>query len=62
MNMTQKMFVATVRNSGLNRREAYFDTNEDAMTWVTKMIQDKELGGIIGFVVDHRDVHINEFI
>ena len=60
--MTQKMFVATVRNSGLNRREAYFDTNEDAMTWVTKMIQDKELGGIIGFVVDHRDVHINEFI
>ena len=62
MNMTQKMFVATVRNSGLNRREAYFDTNEGAMTWVTKMIQDKELGGIIGFVVDHRDVHINEFI
>ena len=60
--MTQKMFVATVRNSGLNRREANFDTTEGAMTWVTKMIQDKELGGIIGFVVDHRDVHINEFI
>ena len=62
MNMTQKMFVATVRNSGLNRREAYFDTNEGAMTWVTKMVQDKELGGITSFVVDHRDVHINEFI
>ena len=62
MNMTQKMFVATVRNSGLNRREAYFDTNEGAMTWVTKMIQDKALGGITSFVVDNRDVHISEFI
>ena len=54
MNMTQKMFVATVRNFGTSRREAYFDSNEDAMKWVEKMIEDKELGGIASFVVDNR--------
>jgi hypothetical protein len=62
MNMTQKMFVATVRNFGTSRREAYFDSNEDAMKWVEKMIEDKELGGIASFVVDNRYVHMSEFI
>ena len=62
MKMTQKMFVATVQNSRLNRCEAYFDTNEGAWSWVCKMIEDKALGGITTFVIDNRDVHITEFI
>tara|TARA_R110000772_G_scaffold52014_2_gene119444 strand:- start:200 stop:388 length:189 start_codon:yes stop_codon:yes gene_type:complete len=62
MNMTQKMFVATVRNFESSRRKAYFDTNEDAMIWVTKMIRKKPFGEISSYVIDNRDVHITEFI
>ena len=56
------MFVATVRNFEASRRKAYFDTNEDAMIWVTKMIRRKPFGEISSYVIDNRDVHITEFI
>ena len=51
MKMTQKMFVATVRNFEASRRKAYFDTNEDAMIWVTKMIRKKPFGEISSYVI-----------
>ena len=66
MNMTQKMFVATLTTATDTKRgrkhEAYFETDADAHKWVRESIHNDTYGRVTKFVIDNRDVHINEFI
>lgn len=66
MNMTTKMFVTTLTTVAEHKTErrhvAYFDTRADAYEWFQNMIHNEVFGFVKRFVVDHRDVHITEFI
>ena len=56
MGLKQKMFVATYKLYNDVTKEAYFYTDKQAMTWVT------EANLLESFVIDHRDVGMEEFI
>ena len=44
MNMTTKMFVATLTTVAERKHVAYFDTNEDAFKWIHNMIHNEVFG------------------
>jgi len=54
-----KMFVATTVLKNGVKSTAYFNTDHDAMVWVTAKNND----GLLQYhVIDHRNVKMNEFI
>ena len=54
-----KMFVATTTLKNGVSATAYFNSDYDAMVWVTA----KNSNGLLeSHVIDHRNVKINEFI
>ena len=59
MGLKQKMFVAKYKLYNDVTNEAYFPTNEEAMDWVTKANSNNLLES---FIIDHRDVGMEEFI
>ena len=59
MGLKQKMFVAKYKLYNDVTKEAYFYTDKQAMAWVTEANSTNLLES---FVIDHRDVGMEEFI